>query len=105
MSKEVKVLNRKLRWHDGAGISYEADRKHAEAIIRESETGASNLTPLKVPMSKESKDGARDKSDDIGEETVGKIGHEGATLGQTDFEPCRNHSEESVGSNCQFSCH
>ena len=39
MSKEVKILNRKLRWHDGVGISYEADQKHAEAIMRE--TGAS----------------------------------------------------------------
>ena len=25
MSKEVKILNRKLCWHDGVGISYEAD--------------------------------------------------------------------------------
>ena len=50
MSKEVKILNRKLCWHDGVGISYEADRKRAEAIIRE--TGASNLTSLKIPMSK-----------------------------------------------------
>ena len=41
MSKEVKILNRKLCWHDGVGISYEADRKHAEAIIRK--TGASSL--------------------------------------------------------------
>ena len=63
MSNEVKILNRKLRWHDGAGISYEADGKHAEAIIRE--TGASNLTSLKIPMPKESKDEVRDKTDDI----------------------------------------
>ena len=47
MSKEVKILNRKLCWHGGVGISYEADQKHAEAIIRE--TGASNLTSLKIP--------------------------------------------------------
>ena len=39
MSKEVKILNRKLRWHDGVGISWEADQKHAEAIMRK--TGAS----------------------------------------------------------------
>ena len=65
MSKEVKILNRKLRWHDGVGISWEADQKHAEAIMRK--TGASNLTPLKVSMSKESKGGVRDKTDDIGE--------------------------------------
>ena len=46
MSKEVNILKRKLCWHDGVGISYEADQKHAEAIIRE--TRASNLTSLKV---------------------------------------------------------
>ena len=39
MSKEVKILNRKFCWQDGVGISHEAGRKHAEAIIRE--TGAS----------------------------------------------------------------
>ena len=49
MSKEVKILNRKICGHDGIGISFEADHKHAEAIIRE--TGASNLTSLKIPMS------------------------------------------------------
>ena len=50
MSKEVKILNRELCWHDGVGISYEAEQKHAEAILRE--TGASNLTSsLKVSMS------------------------------------------------------
>ena len=54
MSKEVKILNRKLCWPDGVGISYEADRKHAEAIIREA--GASNLTSLKITTSKESKE-------------------------------------------------
>ena len=54
MSTEVKILNRKLCWHEGVGISYEADRERAEAIIRE--TGASNLTSLKIPMSKESKE-------------------------------------------------
>ena len=50
MSKVVKILNRKLCWHGGVGISYEADRKHAEAIIRE--TGASNLTSLNIPCPK-----------------------------------------------------
>ena len=63
MSKEVKILNGKLCRHDGVGISYEADQKHAEAIIRE--TGASNLISLQIHMSKESKVGVRDKADDI----------------------------------------
>ena len=73
MPKEVKILNRKLCWHDGVGISCEADQKHTETIIRE--TGASNLTSLKIPMSKESMGEVRDKTDDIVEKRkLGKLG-------------------------------
>ena len=73
MSREVKIMNRKFCWHDGVGISWEADRKHAEAIIRE--TGASNLTSLKIPMSKENKEEVRGKTDDIVEKRkLGKLG-------------------------------
>ena len=73
MSKEVKILNRKLCWHDGVGISYEADQKHAEAIIRE--TGASNLSFFKISMSKENKEEVRDKTDDIVEKRkLGNLG-------------------------------
>ena len=32
LSKEVKILKRKLCWHDGVWKSTEADQKHAEAI-------------------------------------------------------------------------
>ena len=71
MSKEVTILNRKLCWHDGVGISNEADRKHAEAIIRG--TGASNLTCLKITLSKESKENVRDKNK---RETVVKVEHQ-----------------------------
>ena len=88
MSKEVKILNRKLCWHNGVGISYEADQKNAEAIVRE--TGASNLTSLKIPISKENEEEVRDKTDDIVERRkIGKVGHEGTATGRTDF---RNHS-------------
>ena len=74
MSKEVKILNRKLCWHDGVGISHEADRKHAEAIIHE--TGASSLTSSKIPMSKENKEEVRDKNRrHCGEEKIGEVGH------------------------------
>lgn len=31
-SKEVRILNRKLVWHDGIGVSDEADPKHAEVL-------------------------------------------------------------------------
>ena len=68
MSKEVKILNSMLCWNDGVGISFE----HAEAII--GETGASNLTSMKIHMSKESKEGVRDKTDDIEEKRkLGKL--------------------------------
>ena len=91
MAKEVQILNRKLCWPNGAAISYEADKKHAEAIIRE--TGASNLTSLKSPMSKVNKEEVRDKTDDTVEKRkLGKVGHEGTATHRTDFEPCRNHS-------------
>ena len=82
MSKEVKILNRKLCWHDGVGKSYEADRKHAEAIIRE--TGAPNLTSLKITKSKESKEEVRDKTDDIVDKRkLGKLGmKEQSLIGQ-----------------------
>ena len=55
MSKEVKILNRKLC-----------------SIIHE--TGAPNLTSLKITMSKENKEEVRDKTDDIVEKrNLGKL--------------------------------
>ena len=76
MSKEVKILNRKLCWHNGVGIFYEADRKHAEAIVRE--TGASNLTSFKNPhVQREQGRSARQTRGRCGEEKIGKVGHEG----------------------------
>ena len=91
MTKEVKILNRKLCWPDGAGISYEADKKHAEAIIRE--TGASNLISLKIPhVQREQGGSARQNRRYCGEEKIGKVGHDGTATDRTDFEPCRNHS-------------
>ena len=86
------MLTRKLCWPDGVGISYEADQKHAEAIIRE--TGASNLTSLKILMFKESNGGCarQNRRRHNGEEKVGKFGHEGTTTCRTDLEPCRSHS-------------
>ena len=63
MSEEVKILKGQLCWHDEVGISNEADRKHAEANIRE--TGASNLTSLKILMFKESKEEVRNITNDL----------------------------------------
>ena len=103
MSKEVKILNGKLCWHDGVGISCEADQKHAEAIIRE--TGASNDIFENPHAQREQGGSARQNRRHCGEEKVGKVVQEGTTTSRTDFEPCRNHSVKSIGSNCQFSCH
>ena len=84
MSKEVKILNRKLCWHDESGYPMKQNQKHAETIIRE--PGASNSTSLKISMSKESKEDVRDKTDDTVEKRkCGKIGHEGTTT-------CRDRS-------------
>ena len=35
MSKEVKILNRKLCWHDEVGISHEADRRSNSSAKQE----------------------------------------------------------------------
>ena len=104
MSKDVKILNRKLCWHDGVGISYEADQKHAEAIVRE--TGAIQFDIFENPhVQREQGGSARQNRRHCGEEKIGKVGHEGTATGRTDFEPCRNHSVKSTGRNCQLSCH
>ena len=80
----MKIFNGELCWHDGVGISYEADRKHAGAIIRE--TGASNLTSLEISMSNEDEE-VRDKTDDIVEKReLGKLGmKEQPLIGQNFF--------------------
>ena len=49
-SKEARVLNRIIRWHDEVGLSYEADPRHADEIIKQS--GAADLKPVTSPMVK-----------------------------------------------------
>ena len=44
--KELKILNRTLRWTE-EGIQYEGDRRHAEVIIKE--LGIGDLKPLSSP--------------------------------------------------------
>ena len=34
LAKEGRILNRIIRWHPGRGVSYEADPRHAEEIIK-----------------------------------------------------------------------
>ena len=62
--KDVKILNRRVRWVPGVGIEYEADHKHAEELIREA--GVQGKKPLSSPMVRE-KAGEKDaeKEEDI----------------------------------------
>ena len=46
LEKEVRVLNRKIVWHEDVGLTLEADQRHAEMLINEF---ADKLTPLKTP--------------------------------------------------------
>ena len=64
MGKELKILNRTVVWHDGIGISYEADAKHAEMIIEE--TGAKTMSIVKTPIAREEGvESARAKEEDV----------------------------------------
>jgi hypothetical protein len=56
MSKEVRILNRTLRW-TSSGIEYEPDPKHAKIVIKECEVEASRSS--KIP-------GARKEDDERG---------------------------------------
>ena len=101
MSKEVKILNRKLCWHDGVGISFEAGRKHAEAIIRE--TGASNVTSLKIPISKESEDGVREKTYDIVDKRkLGKLGMKEQPLIEQILSPAETTRYRALAATANF---
>ena len=51
LAKEGRILNRIIRWHPGRGVSYEADPRHAEEIIKS--TGADKMTGVSSPMVKE----------------------------------------------------
>ena len=59
MEKEGIILNGIIRWHPGRGVSYEADSRHAEEIMKA--TGANKLAAVRAPMVKE----ATTESDDL----------------------------------------
>lgn len=64
LGKELTVLNRTIRWHDNVGISYEADQRHAKAII--AETQADGMRTVSTPMVKEDKkESEKQKDEDI----------------------------------------
>ena len=48
LGKELRMLHRKIVWHPGVGVSYEADEKHARTIIEE--TGAQKMKPVLTPI-------------------------------------------------------
>ena len=51
LKKEMKVLNRTIKWVDNWGVTCEADARHAEIII--DQTGANDKTSLKSPWAKD----------------------------------------------------
>ena len=82
MEKEVKILNRTLKWIDGVGIQYEVGSKHAEKIIKE--TRADKMKGLHVPIVRE--DSA--ESDEHKERSIeemkrrSKLGHKAEKSGE-----------------------
>ena len=52
LAKEGRILNRIIRWYPGRGVSYEADPRHVEAIMKA--TGAEEMRSVRTPLVKES---------------------------------------------------
>ena len=50
MAKEVRVLNRVVRWTE-SGWEYEADQRHGEIIVRD--TGTDDAKPVMTPVAEE----------------------------------------------------
>ena len=73
LDKEVHILNRKVTWHKGIGLSYEADPKHALTIINK--TGASTMKTLSVPIIRDQSEPEAEKRKDIHEKKAeGRLG-------------------------------
>ena len=51
MDKEARILNRLIEYHNGIGVSMEADPRHCEALIRD--TGAESLKAVSTPVVRE----------------------------------------------------
>ncbi len=69
-NKEIRVLNRTLRWTDD-GIEYEPDRRHAELIIKDMEvSGAKPMATPGVSETKEETDGYDDSPELVGSEAT-----------------------------------
>ena len=74
LAKDARILNRMLKWHDGIGVSYEADPRHVEAIVRD--TGVENMQTLTCPAVKETRtESEEDRREDIfRKKEAGKLG-------------------------------
>ena len=46
LAKEVRILNRTVKWHPGEGVAVEADPRHVEIAIVD--TGAGNAKTLSI---------------------------------------------------------
>ena len=71
--KEGRVLKRIARWHSRKRITYEADPRHAEIIIRD--TGAEKLKTISTPAAKETgRETEEEKRQDLNERRLsGKL--------------------------------
>ena len=87
MEKELRVLNRKIVWHDGEGLTLEADQRHAEMLVAEFANGLGTLKTHVVPEPSEGDDAKEqealknnrtnhkeDSDDDDDDETRGQRG-------------------------------
>ena len=66
LKKELRVLNRILRWHVGKGVTLEADPRHAQILVKELEgdQGRQVTTPS-VRAQKEEEETEDQKEEDI----------------------------------------
>ena len=66
LKKELRVINRILRWHVGKGVTLEADPRHAQILIkeREGEQGRQVITPS-VQAQQEEEETEDQKEEDI----------------------------------------
>ena len=58
LKKELRVLNRIVRWHPGQGVTYEADPRHAEILARDlkGNLGKVITTPYCKPAAEETEE-------------------------------------------------
>lgn len=86
LQKEVKILGRCLVWHRDIGVSYEADPRHAEVIVRD--TGAESMSALRTPILREAGESDEERAQDaLSKKRVGKVKDMGCAQGGEKLSP------------------